>query len=31
MPAYKDDERNTWFVKFQYKNWKDEKKWITKQ
>lgn len=31
MPAYKDDERNTWFVKFQYKNWKDEKKWITKR
>ena len=31
MPAYKDDERGTWFVKFQYKNWKDEKKWITKR
>ena len=31
MPAYKDDERNTWFVKFQYKNWKNEKKWITKR
>ena len=31
MPAYKDDERNTWFVKFQYKNWKDEKKWVTKR
>lgn len=31
MPAYKDNERNTWFVKFQYKNWKDEKKWVTKR
>ena len=31
MPAYKDDERNTWFIKFQYKNWKNEKKWITKR
>lgn len=31
MPAYKDDERNTWFVKFQYKNWKNEKKWVTKR
>ena len=31
MPAYKDDDRNTWFVKFQYKNWKNEKKWITKR
>ena len=31
MPAYKDDERGTWFVKFQYKNWKDEKKWVTKR
>ena len=31
MPVYKDDKRNTWFVKFQYKNWKDEKKWITKR
>lgn len=31
MPAYKDPERNTWYVKFQYKNWKNEKKWITKR
>lgn len=31
MPAYKDDERNTWFVKFQYKKWNNEKKWITKR
>ena len=31
MPAYKDDERNTWFIKFQYKTWKNEKKWVTKR
>lgn len=31
MPAYKDTERNTWYVKFQYKNWKNEKKWVTKR
>ena len=31
MPAYKDAERNTWYVKFQYKNWKDERKWVTKR
>jgi len=31
MPAYKDDERNTWFVKFKYKNWKNEEKWVTKR
>ena len=31
MPAYKDFERNTWFVKFQYKNWKNERKWVTKR
>ncbi|MBR4291327.1 MAG: site-specific integrase [Oscillospiraceae bacterium] len=31
MPAYKDEERGTWHVKFQYKNWKNEKKWITKR
>ena len=31
MPAYKDAERNTWYVKFQYKNWKNERKWVTKR
>lgn len=31
MPAYKDAERNTWFVKFQYKDWKNERKWVTKR
>lgn len=31
MPVYKDVERNTWFVKFQYKNWAGERKWITKR
>ena len=31
MPAYKDAERNKWYVKFQYKNWKDERKWVTKR
>ena len=31
MPAYKDDERNTWFVKFKYKNWNNEEKWVTKR
>lgn len=31
MPAYKDSKTNTWYVKFRYKNWKDETKWITKR
>lgn len=31
MPAYKDSERNTWYVKFKYKNWKNEEKWVTKR
>lgn len=31
MSAYKDTERNTWYVKFQYKNWMNEKKWVTKR
>ncbi len=29
MPAYKYKE--TWFIKFGYKNWAGEKKWITKR
>lgn len=31
MPVYKDDKRATWYVKFRYKNWKDESKWMTKR
>lgn len=31
MPAYKDAGRNTWYVKFKYKNWKNEAKWVTKR
>ena len=26
MPAYKDKERNTWYVTFYYKNWLGENK-----
>lgn len=26
MPAYKDKERDTWFCKFNYKDWRDEMK-----
>lgn len=31
MPAYKNTDNNTWYVKFRYKNWKDETKWVTKR
>lgn len=31
MPAYKDSGRNTWYVKFKYKNWKNDEKWVTKR
>ena len=31
MPAYKDAKKNTWYVKFQYKNWANEQKWVTKR
>lgn len=31
MSAYKDAKRKTWFVKFQYKDWKNERKWVTKR
>ena len=31
MPAYKDKERSTWFVKFSYKNSQGERKYITKR
>ena len=31
MPAYKDPEKNTWYVKFQYKDWTGQAKWVTKR
>jgi integrase len=31
MPAYKDRKNNTWYVKFNYKNWKGEMKFTTKR
>ena len=31
MAAYKDKRIGTWYVKFRYKNWKNETKWITKR
>ena len=31
MPAYKDPEKNTWCVKFQYKDWAGQAKWVTKR
>lgn len=31
MPVYKDQARNTWMVKFAYKTWDKNKKWITKR
>lgn len=31
MPVYKDGSRNSWYVKFKYKNWKGDTKWITKR
>lgn len=31
MSAFKDTERNTWYTKFGYRNWKGEKKWVTKR
>ena len=31
MSTYKDLERDTWYVKFRYKNWMGETKWITKR
>ena len=31
MPAYKDKKNNTWYVKFNYKNWKKETKFTTKR
>jgi integrase len=31
MPAYKDASKNTWYVKFRYKDWMDNTKWVTKR
>ena len=31
MPAYKDSKNNSWYAKFNYKNWKGEIKFKTKQ
>lgn len=31
MPVYKDEKRNTWFIKTRYKSWKNEVKWLTKR
>ncbi len=31
MSAYKNPDSSSWYVKFRYKNWKDETKWITKR
>ena len=31
MPAYKDEKKNTWYVKFNYKNWKGDTKFTTKR
>ena len=31
MSAFKDNQRNTWYAKFSYRNWKGETKWVTKR
>lgn len=31
MPAYKQENKNTWYVKFRYKDWSGQTKWITKR
>ena len=31
MPAYKDSKNNSWYAKFNYKNWKGETKFKTKR
>lgn len=31
MSVFKDTERSTWYAKFSYRNWKGEKKWVTKR
>lgn len=31
MPVYKDSERNTWYVKGRYRDWKGEARWCTRR
>lgn len=31
MPAYKDTVRKTWYVKFRYKDWMGNAKWVTRR
>ena len=31
MSAFKDNPRNTWYAKFSYRDWKGDKKWVTKR
>ena len=31
MSAFKDNQRNTWYAKFSYRDWKGDKKWVTKR
>ena len=31
MSAFKDNQRNTWYAKFSYHDWKGDKKWVTKR
>ena len=31
MPVYKDKKKNTWYVKFNYKNWRNETRFVTKR
>ncbi|MGN0421593.1 MAG: tyrosine-type recombinase/integrase [Lachnospiraceae bacterium] len=31
MPAYRDEKNNSWYAKFNYKNWKGETKFTTKR
>lgn len=31
MPAYKDQKRNTWYVKFRYKDWQNQQRWAAKR
>ena len=31
MPVYKDTKQGTWMVKFCYKDWQNQRKWVTKR
>lgn len=31
MPAYKDEKKKTWYVKFSYKSWNGTTSWVTKR